>query len=521
VARLELNDLLDQLIYRAGDVMSAQDRLRVLLRGTRAVAAGLDLPTVLRRIVESARDLVDARFAALGVTGPDGGLAEFVHLGVDPGTAETIGEPPRGHGVLGLPLVQDRPVRLADVTAHPAGLGFPPGHPPMQTFLGVPIRGRDHVSGTLYLTDKRDGTPFTAEDEDLVVALAASAAVAVENARLYARETRRNRWQEASNRLSTALLSGAAPEEALDLAAAEVADVLDADGVEVFDGDPPAGSVGRNVLAEARVLVVPLAGPGGAQGWLRAVRRAGLAPFSAEEREAASAFAEQAALALELARARVGAERARVLEERERIARDMHDHVIGRLLGAGLSVQSLSRWVEDPEGQHRLAEHVDEIDGVVRDIRTVIHALSHGEPGAWSLRTRIRQVAAECSTYLGFDPAIQVEESLDLPECSPVADHLLAVLREALTNTARHARASRVEIDVRRGGPGCRRLQLRVHDDGAGPPRQPLPAPRRDGGHGLVNMAHRAATLGGTSALTGAPGRGSILLWEVPFPADG
>jgi signal transduction histidine kinase len=227
----------------------------------------------------------------------------------------------------------------------------------------------------------------------------------------------------------------------------------------------------------------------------------------------ATGFAEQAALALELAHARADSERVRVLEERERIARDMHDHVIGRLFGAGLSVQSLSRWIDGPQGQQRLAEHVDELDAVIRDIRTSIYALQRGRDDAWTPRARLQQVISESTGHLGFDPELVLEDPLDVALSSTVVENLLAVLREALTNIARHAQATRVEVSVSAG----ETVELRIVDNGRGIPAEPERAPARaDGGHGLRNMAHRATALGGSFAVTGEPGAGTTLIWRVP-----
>jgi GAF domain-containing protein len=191
--RLELDQLLTQLIDHAQDVVAARDRLRGLLRANRLIIGDLALPVVLRRIAEGARDLVQARYAALGVLGPDGGLEQFIHVGVDEETVARIGHLPEGKGLLGALIDEPHPIRLANLADDPRSVGFPEGHPPMNSFLGVPIRIRDEVYGNLYLTE-REGGPFTAEDEELVAALAATAASAIDNARLYAEAGRRQRW---------------------------------------------------------------------------------------------------------------------------------------------------------------------------------------------------------------------------------------------------------------------------------------------------------------------------------------
>src|SRR5580693_9516022 len=210
IPRLELDQLLVQLADRADDVRATQGRLRGLLRANALVAGELSLPVVLRQIVGAARDLLGARYAALGVLGPDGGLEQFVHAGLDDALVAAIGELPRGRGVLGLLIREPAPIRLASLGDHPAAAGFPPGHPPMGSFLGVPVRIGEDVFGNLYLTERVAGGEFTADDEQLAVALAAAAGAAIANARRYAESERRRRWLDASAELTSLLLSGKA-----------------------------------------------------------------------------------------------------------------------------------------------------------------------------------------------------------------------------------------------------------------------------------------------------------------------
>ena len=208
--RLELDQLLVQLVDRADDVLATQGRLRGLLRANALVAGELSLPVVLRQIVAAARDLVGARYAALGVLGRDGELEQFVHAGMDEELVGRIGELPRGQGILGLLIRKPVPLRLADLSGHPASAGFPPGHPPMTGFLGVPVRIGEEVFGNLYLTERSRGGEFTADDEQLAIALAAAAGAAIANARRFAESERRRRWLDASAELTPLLLSGAA-----------------------------------------------------------------------------------------------------------------------------------------------------------------------------------------------------------------------------------------------------------------------------------------------------------------------
>jgi len=548
MARLELDDLLVQLVERAQDVMATRDRLKGLLQATRLVAAELALPVVLRQIVESARELVEASYGALGVIGEGGGLAQFIHVGISAAVAESIGGLPRGHGILGLLIDDPQPLRLDELQLHGAASGFPPHHPPMRSFLGVPIRIRDEVYGNLYLTDKRDGEPFTAEDEELVTALAITAGVAIENARLFEEISRRQRWQQASARITTALLSPDAP-DALGLVKDEARRLVDADDVAVTQpAADPGDSIGALVrasgpvlLADARAgrrpvldealhpdvgpaMAVPLASVGRAAtgrpaATLTVTRRRDREPFTTSDLDLLTHFGEHAALALELGQARADAERVHVLEDRDRIARDMHDHVIGRVFGAGMSAHGLTRWIPDPVGRRRLAAHVDDLDAVIRDIRTSIFALDHDPVQAWSLSARVQQVVSEAVGHLGFAPIVHLDSGIELPAGSATEHNLLAVLREALSNVARHAGASRVEVTLT----GGEVIELTVLDDGRG-----MPASRRGptltGGHGLANMSDRAAAVGGTLAIatgTGTgEGAGTRLRWSAPVSCE-
>jgi signal transduction histidine kinase len=517
VARLELDELLVQLVERAHDVMATRDRLNGLLRATCLIAAELALPVVLRQIVDSARELVEATYAALGVIGEDGELSQFVNVGMGAVEAERVGDLPRGRGMLGLLIQDPRPLRLENLQGHSSASGFPANHPPMRTFLGVPIRIRDEVYGNLYLTDKKDGGVFTAEDEELVTALAVTAGVAIENARLFEEISRRQRWQQASARITSALLSPHAPEP-LTVVMEEGRRLVAADSVAVtprpaFDASPAK----RPASAAGPVLAVPLTPTGRSASsdesatMLTVTRHRGGDPFTAADLDLLTHFGQQAALALELGQARADAERVHVLEDRDRIARDMHDHVIGRLFGAGMSAHGLSRWIPDPAGRQKLAAHVDDLDAVIRDIRTSIFALDHDPVQAWGLPARVQQIVSEAVGHLGFSPTVELDSGIDLPVGSAAERNLLAVLREALSNVARHADARSVQVTLTAGVT----IELTVVDDGRGLPTRRR-GPSLSGGHGLANMAQRAAAVGGTFSASSAAGGGTRLLWSVP-----
>ena len=565
IARLELDELLVQLVDRAQEVLATQGRLRGLLAATQAVAADLSLPVVLRRIVEAARELVGARYAALGVLGRDGGLAEFVHVGMDEQTVDAIeGGLPHGRGILGLLIEEPQALRLPDIAVHPASYGFPAGHPPMRTFLGVPIRARDDVFGNLYLTEKVGGAEFTREDEELVTALAAAAGIAVENARLFAEARRRQRWLEASARITGALL--ATPEtsaaRSLELIARSAREVAEADRAVVFlpagESDlvvevvddrldaagtvrpgtvVPAGSslagavfsegVSRSFDHAARadpplwqastegigpLMLVPLISSKQPVGVLALARGLGGTPFSPYELEMAGTFAGHAALALELARAQSDGRRVAMLEDRERIARDLHDQVIQRLFATGLGLHGLSRFIGDQEGVRRLDGYVRDLDATISAIRTTIFDLHRVPEQRPSFRGAVLDIVNAEVAALGFEPRVRFEGPLDALVPQRVAEHLLAVLGEALSNAARHADATNVDVQVRADPLG---VLLRVTDDGHG--LGTGPQQRRSG---LANMEKRAAILGGGCTVGPGPGgEGTRVDWRVPLEA--
>lgn len=566
-ARLRLDELLGELLNRADEVMSAHAKLRGLLDAVIVVASNLDLHITLRRIAEAACDLADARYGALGVVGPDRQLNDFIHVGLDDDDAKRIGQLPSGRGVLGLLIDDPKPLRLRDIGSHPACYGFPPNHPPMSSFLGVPIRVRGEVFGNLYLTEKQsDDGGFTEGDEELVTALAAAAAVAIENARLYAETQRRERWLQASAEVTAALLGLTDPTTSLALVARRVRQVAEAElgavvlpvpdtaslVIEVVDGLgadqvtgmllPVSTSLSAEVIrtgesayvADAQeeprlsirdrlpwlgaIAIVPLIAGGRPLGaLLLAHSRERGRQFSPLDREMAAAFAGHASLALEFARAQRDRERLAVYEDRDRIARDLHDLVIQRLFATGLTLQGLSKYVDTSE-RPRLESAVDDLDGTIREIRRTIFSLRAAEGPTTSLRGEILDLAGNAAASLGFEPHVRLEGPIDSAVPTEVQPHLLAVLREALSNVTRHSDARTVHVNVKASGS---ELTLTVIDDGRG-----LGASARRSG--LDNMLRRAEGLGGTFHLGTSPdaedqgaakgGRpGTRLVWRVPL----
>ncbi|MFF4582548.1 GAF domain-containing protein [Streptomyces sp. NPDC001373] len=560
VPRLRLDELLDELQARIHEVRGTRDRLNGLLEAVMSVGRELDLPQVLRGIVEAAVVLVDAEYGALGVIGDDRRLAEFLPVGISDELRARIGDLPSGHGILGELIRRPEPLRLSELSEHPASYGFPAHHPPMHSFLGVPVRVREEVFGNLYLTEKRGGIAFDEEDEAVLSTLAVAAGIAIENARLFEEVRLRERWLAAGSDITSALLSGTRRDEVLEGMLERAKDITRADmGVFYLLGasGEPCGSLAlgegaaahrgivlpstAGTLAEAalagdgpvtvadvaddpRVSVQPerWAGFGPAvavtvgtkeklSGVLVLARRHGRAAFATAEVAALTGFAGQAALALELAERRRDAEQMSMLEDHDRIARDLHDLAIQRLFATGMTLQSAQRLVDHPEASERLARAVDDLDATIKIIRSTIFGLrDHEASGALpKLRSRTVRVVDAAAAALGFVPALRMEGLIDTDVPPAVADEVLAVLGEALTNVARHARATRAEASVTVAG-GV--LTVTVSDNGVGPPV----GGRRSGLH---NLEERAARLGGGMEVGPRPQgqRGTRLTWWVPL----
>ncbi|MFE9989056.1 GAF domain-containing protein [Streptomyces sp. NPDC005381] len=557
--KLRLDELLGELQVRIDAVRGTRDRLHSLLEAVLSVGRELDLPQVLRSIVEAAVVLVDAEYGALGVIGGDRKLAEFLTVGIEGEQRERIGALPSGHGILGELIRHPEPLRLPELSEHPASYGFPANHPPMHSFLGVPIRVRDEVFGNLYLTEKRSAKEFDTEDEAVLSTLAVAAGVAIENARLYEETRLRERWQQASGEVTRLLLSGAPSAEVLEQIADAARKIVSADVgmiAECLPGEEslrPALAVGQD--AEQRqglvmsgrdglvaaaltssepvvsddvahdervaqggdpqwaglgpVVAVPLGAGGKARGVLLLGRVPGAAPFGEAATGPLLAFAGQAALTLELAERRRDAEQIALLQDRDRIARDLHDLAIQRLFAAGMTLQSTQRFMEHPEGRERLTRTVDDLDDTIKIIRSTIFGLrTHGgtrEGGG--LRARVSEAVQAATHSLGFSPGLQIEGLVDTDVTGGIADHAMAVLGEALSNAARHSGARAVDVRLRLV---AGELTLTVSDDGCGVASD---APRS----GLKNMEERAASLGGTLSLAERPeGGGTRLEWRVP-----
>ncbi|MFB8756815.1 sensor histidine kinase [Streptomyces nigra] len=560
--QLRLDELLEELQARLDAARGTRDRVHSLLEAVLSVGRDLNLEQALYSIVEAAAVLVDAEYAALGVIGPDGKrLSAFHTVGVSEEQIARIGHYPEGHGILGELIRHPEPLRLTKISEHPASYGFPPNHPPMNTFLGVPIRVRDQVFGNLYLTEKRGGAQFDGEDESVLSTLAVAAGVAIDNARLYEESRQRERWLRAGAEITHTLLSGGGRAEVLRLIAERSGEItgssLAAVGMPMEDTGTLSVEIAVGLDAEAHQgLVLPVEatlmglaftgavpvtsaavgddprvspepprfaglGPavavpiGTAEGEVRGVlllaREAGQTVFSPSETETLQAFAAQAAVAMELAQRRQDAEEVAVLKDRDRIARDLHDLAIQRLFATGMTLQSAGRFIEHPEAAERVVRAVDDLDETIKIIRSTIFGLRSREGGAGSgLRARVVRVVGEAAPVLGFAPSVRMEGLVDTDVPREIADHVVAVLSEALTNVARHARADRVDVALV-AEPG--RVRLGVTDNGVGIP----PGGRRSG---LRNMAERARQSGGDLEMGSPAGGGTRLVWWAPLPTE-
>jgi signal transduction histidine kinase len=535
----------------------------VLTAALRAAVSGSRLEATLEDIVRAAVRQVDAGYGAMGVLSPDGRrLDRFVIVGMDAADGERIDRPVAGHGILGLLMDEPTTAWLDEPGGHPDSLGFPAGHPMTGSFLRVPVRVGEAVCGILYLTEKTTGGPFTPADAEVAQALAAVAGMAIENARLAERAERRGRWQQAATEMATALLSGADPDQVLravstqvfDLCAADMAGVLapsldDDDTMTIVAAiGPSAGdlegvrltSAPGSYLAELQDAGLPqliddvslkpllylnspsavevtagfgptmLAPIGNARrrGLLAVMRASGRAPFSSDDLELMTGFAAQASVVLELARAQERERRLQVQSDRDRIARDLHDHVVQRIFATGLALDRISRSLgeTEPEVAARISERVDELDGTIARIRTAIFELQEAvDASPVAVRRRIGEVVRSITEGHDVRPSLRVRNEVE--ELPPDLVHdVVAVVRELVTNVVRHARASRSTVAVTVDDT----VSVVVTDDGRGLP----PITVRSG---LANLDDRAGRRGGRMTISTGEA-GTEVSWTVPLP---
>jgi signal transduction histidine kinase len=553
----EFDELLREVLGRVHGVLDERERWELLLEAVGSMAADLSLDALLQRIVEIARDLAGSRYAALGVLGDGPGrrLRLFITHGMTPTQVQEIGDLPVGHGLLGLIIDQPEPLRLHDIAQHPASYGFPPNHPPMRSFLGVPVRIRDKVFGNLYLTEKIGDGDFSDQDERILTALATAAGVAIENARLHEEGARRERWLAATAEITGLLSQAASGTDALQIVADRARELAEADiawvvaggdvdqlSLRVVSGAPMdvdatsrldlddsvaasvvrtgipvsvedlashphavdvAGQMGWPQIGPA--IVVPMRSARGVEG----VLALGWVPervpeFHAIDPNLPARFAEQAALAIQVARAHDDQQRLAVFEDRDRIGRDLHDLVIQRLFAIGLGLQSAARLSDRPEVTDRLGTAVDDLDATIKDIRRSIFALGSLDEAA-DIQAEVPRMVERAASALKFRPTLSFEGPVRTLVSATVAPDVLAVLGEALSNASRHARASSGSVTLAAGD----EITLTVTDNGVGMPGHVVES-------GLSNMRQRAEKLGGRCDVAGEPGGGTTVVWSVP-----
>lgn len=556
-AKLRLDELLAEMKDRLDEIVNTRDSMQALLDAMLAVASGLELESTLRRIVTVATELVDARYGALGVLGSDNYLARFVTVGIDEQTRSMMGELPQGHGLLGQLISDPKPLRLPDLSQHPVSVGFPPNHPPMSSFLGVPVRVRDEVYGNLYLTEKNGGEEFTADDEVVVQALAAAAGIAVQNAHLFEESMNRQRRLEAAGDITTELLAGGSRERALQVVAHHAMDLSRADAAYIVlrdrDADPPAVELGAHAglpdevaarlagmtsepplaevltsgttlltdLAAERddsgqvggsvgfgpVLGVPLRSGNDTVGAIIALRHAGREQFRPDELPQLASLADQASVVLEVAAKQRAQRELDLFSDRDRIARDLHDHVIQRLYAAGMNLQGTQQRSTEPDVRQRIQATVDQLDQTVREIRTSIFDLHTPTSLApISLRRRLLDVIAEVSDGTGLSPSVRIAGPVDTVVPTRIGEHATAVVREGVSNAIRHADASEIVVTIE----ARKTLVIDIEDDGRGMPAEVARS-------GLLNLGKRAQECGGTFEIQQRQGGGSHLHWTAPL----
>ena len=530
-------------------------RYERLLEAGLALAAELSLPAALQRIVELAAELTGARYGALGVLGPDGTISEFITTGITEEQRAAIGPIPVGRGILGVLIDDARPLRLHDIADDPRSVGFPANHPPMRTFLGVPVMARGRVYGNLYLTDKRGGEDFDADDERALVLLAAQAGAAIENAQLYEEARDRAQRLEALRAITTAILAGTGTGELLalvvgharELAGADLATLARPAGsgrltVEAADGllaeqlrgtsFPAEGSVTGEVMRTGKAVVLadasadervvqPIirAGVGPALFIPLAVRGTILGSLTVANvkggrllREAAvplvETFAEQAAVAIEYGRLQGELQRLALLEDRERIAKELHDGAIQALFAVGMGLQGAALLAGDDELRSRLQDAVEEVDRVIRDLRNYIFGLRPGILADRQLDQALQRLCEEFQERTGVVAVAEVDSQVAAELASQAGD-VVQLAREALSNVGRHAGAATCRVSLYRDEAG---LVLEVDDDGQGFD----PARTTGAGQGLRNLRERAERLGGRTEISSTPGEGTTVQVTIP-----
>jgi signal transduction histidine kinase len=557
-AGLGQRGLVSRMHEQLDELLAARDQMEHLLRIFVEIGADLDLDATLHRIIAAARELTSAPYGALAVRDPEGDLLRFVHDGIDADTVARIGHLPVGKGLLSLSLLDAPALRLEDLSAHPAAVGFPEHHPPMRAFLAVPITIRGNVFGNLYLTHVDPARVFSESDEVAARALAFAAAAAIDNAQLFERERLSVKWMEASREITTALLSSAEPHRRpLDLIAERARALTNADQAIVLlpaDAELPddetdtlvvsaaagvhaAEVMGRRVpvdgstsgavfrsgepliteslsypiqaftdVGQRPAIVTPLRAHDHIAGVIAIARGGDQPPFDDTDLDLANDFATHAAIALVLASAREDSRQLTILAERERIAHDLHDHVIQRLFAAGMDLQGTLARARSPEVAERLNRTLDDLQTIIEEIRTTIFQLKSPLGKSGDFRQRIQRVVADLTENRDIVMTMRMHGPMTAVGAE-LAEHAEAVTAEAVSNVLRHSGASRLTVEVSVAD----MFVLDISDNGCGIPVDNL---RKSG---LANMKHRAEQLGGACEITNPPEGGTRVHWVAPL----
>jgi two-component system, NarL family, sensor histidine kinase DevS len=534
----------------------ARDRKDTLLEAGLALASELSLPIVLQRIVDVAAEVTDARYGALGVIGNGDRIVEFVTTGLSAGQRQAIGDLPTGRGVLGLLIREPHPVRIRNIGDHPQSVGFPVNHPAMRSFLGAPIQAMGRVFGNIYLADKRSADEFSEEDEAATVILATQAGVAIANATLYEAVRSSERRLESLRDITERVLAGGTEAELLESIAKHARELADADAATVVTRSgapgelvvsaaagayasellgqtvPVEGSISGAVMGSGVGMIfddisqdsrayqpivrlgrngpafcVPLRVPGGVAGTLMVANLKGGTRFSEETRSLVASLADAASVALDYHRVQSELRRLGLLEERERIAKELHDGIIQSLFAVGMGLQATALMAGNEEVTNRVERGVEQLDGVIRDLRNYIFGLRPGILADRQLEQALHSLGEEMQERSGEEVEVLVDAAL-AARLSAHSSDIVQLTREALSNVARHAGARKAKVSLERDGSEA---ALVIEDDGVG-----FEVNGDSVGSGLKNMRARAAGLGGTMRVESATGRGTTL--RISFP---
>lgn len=536
--------------------LGASDVQNRLLEAILALESEHSPGVVLQRVVEFAAELTSAKYGALGILAPGGQIQEFLTTGISQDDRDAIGPLPKGLGLLGALIEDPRPLRLDSISRDPRSVGFPPNHPPMDSFLGAPVIAAGEVLGNLYLTNKQGADEFSEADEEILQALAKQAGAAIENARLIASAQNRQRLLEELREISVAALRESSSEEVLEKVVESTYRLIKCDGVSVtVPGEDPATLViaatkgvgdserkgrllpmddslsgqvvtsGQSAFIEdldndgrglkplilapkaGSAMIAPLSARGQVFGTLAAWNLRGSPPMQPSDLNVLENLGSQGALGLQYSRSQERLRTLAVLEDRERIGRELHDGVIQALFAVGMSLEATHALIHEPRAKERVSSAVNELDQVIRELRNYIFGL-RTELGGASVSEALSKLASEFEGSTGVVTVTDVDAGAVRP-LSGRAEQIVQLAREALSNVRRHACASTCRVSL---FPQDSEIVLEVDDDGRG-----FDLSIATAGLGLRNMEQRAARIGGELEIHTEPGEGTLVRVRLPI----